>query len=158
MQLTARSPNCFSSRYVLRLDGRPLGEFTGRWFSENLNLRLTNRRRWRLHRESFWNARFSLLNEAGEYFGTARHKGFFGCRWILNTSVGECQLVSAGFFNTGYLLEQHGQTLATVRSLNRCENGWQVDAHDPTLNVGDLVLAGLIYHVILQRRRSNAAG
>lgn len=157
MRLTARSPSCFSNKYVLLCDGRPLGEFFGRWFSESLDIRLTDRRHWRLERKGFFHGRFSLLNEQGRCFGTAEHRGLLTSRWRLETSVGECELASAGLFNTGYVIEQHGQTLATIRQINWCEGGWSVHAHDPRLNVGDLVLAGLIYHVILQRRRRNSS-
>ncbi|MEM7626903.1 MAG: hypothetical protein AAF333_15015 [Planctomycetota bacterium] len=157
MELTARSPSCFSSNYVLQLNGRALGEFKGRWFSESLDIRLTDQRRWTLHREGWVSGRFSLLNETDEVFGTGRHKSWLSSRWLLELSVGECQMVSAGLFNTGYVLEQHGRQLATVRSVNWCEGGWAVQADDPGLDAADLVLVGLIYHVIVQRRRSSGA-
>ena len=157
MQLTARSPSCFSNKYILRHDGLVLGEFIGRWFSEGMDIRLTDRRRWRLERRGFLSGPFLLLNDLGETFGTAQHRSLFSRRWDLETSVGGCTLTPAGLFNSGYRLEQQGQPLAEVRQINHCEGGWSVTQSDPRLNVADLLLAGMIYHVILQRRRSAAA-
>jgi hypothetical protein len=38
MMLEARSPSCWSDHYVLKLDGRPWGEYRGRWFSEGVDI------------------------------------------------------------------------------------------------------------------------
>lgn len=157
MELTARSPSCFSNRYVLRYNGLPIGEFVGRWFSEGIDIRLTDRRRWRLERRGFLNASFFLIDDQNQQFGTAQHRSRFSSRWDLETSVGGCTLASAGLFNTGYVLEQGDQVLAEVRQINHCEGGWSVVAGDTRLNLADLLMAGMIYHVILQRRRSSHA-
>ena len=43
MMLEAISPTCWSDLYVLKLDGRPWGEYRGRWFSECVDIHLTER-------------------------------------------------------------------------------------------------------------------
>jgi len=44
MFLEARAADCFSSKFVLKVNGRSLGMFQGRWFSESLDIELTERR------------------------------------------------------------------------------------------------------------------
>ena len=40
MILQAEAANCFSSTFVLKVAGRPIGKFEGRWMSEGLDLSL----------------------------------------------------------------------------------------------------------------------
>ena len=65
MILEARSPNCFSRVYVLKMQGRPIGEFEGRWFSEGMDIRLIKRRRLHLEKTSMFGSQFTLTDQGG---------------------------------------------------------------------------------------------
>jgi len=60
MILEALSPSCVSDLYVLKLGGRSIGEYRGRWFSESVEVRLTSRRRLSLKKDGWMESRFVL--------------------------------------------------------------------------------------------------
>lgn len=156
MQLEARSPSCFSNQYVLKLDGSPLGEFRGRWFSESTDIRMTGRQQLVLQKESWIGSHFTLRDHDGGVLAQADRAGWFTSEWDMSLSTGPARLLSAGFFNTGYFVTQNNQTIASVDRIGWCEGGWYVHTNDP-LVITDLLLIGLIYHTILKRRRSNSS-
>ena len=82
MRLEARSPNCFSPVYVLKRDGRPIGEFRSRWFSESIDVRRIGRRGLTLAKVGWLGSQFQLI-DAGEetVIGTARRAGLLTSAW-----------------------------------------------------------------------------
>jgi len=151
MRLEAISPNCFSNLYVLKLDGRPFGEYRGRWFSESVELRLTSRRRLILEKDGWLGSRFALTECAdGRVVAEADRSGLFTSAWDLRLSTGPARLISAGWFNTGFQVIQGDRALAKVNRVGLCNGGWAVQA-DGKLQDTDLMLIGLIYHTILRR-------
>jgi hypothetical protein len=156
MILEARSSNCFSNHYVLKLDGRPHGEFRGRWFSEGVDIRLSSRRRLHLDKIAWTGSHFKLTDTAdGRVLAEAFRSGLFTSAWRLRLSNGSAQLVSAGFFTTGFIVLQGGQTKAETNRSGMCDGGWNVKANG-SLDETDLILVGLIYHTILKRRTAAA--
>ncbi len=157
MYLEARSPSCFSDHYVLNLDGRPHGEFCGRWFSEGVDIRLTNRRHIHLEKLSWAGSNFKFTDASDDtILAEASRVGVFTSAWNLTLSIGATQLVSAGLFNTGFNVLQGGRQVAQTDRIGMCEGGWFVK-DDGSLQETDLLFIGLIYHTILKRRSSSAA-
>ena len=64
MMLEALSPSCWSDLYVLKLDGRPWGEYRGRWFSECVDIHLTGRHQLGLEKAGWLGSRFTLTDTA----------------------------------------------------------------------------------------------
>ena len=157
MYLEARSPSCFSARYVLKWDGRPHGEFRGRWFSETIDVRLTGRRRLTFSCPGFWGGKFELADgHTGEVLAGGERDGWLSSSWTLLLRTGSARLASAGIFNTGFVLESMGVERARVDRIGCCEGGWRVDG-DAVMTDVDLVFVGLIYHTIIERRRRSRA-
>jgi hypothetical protein len=157
MMLEAISPTCWSDLYVLKLDGRPWGEYRGRWFSECADIHLTGRRQLRLEKAGWLGSRFALTDTGnGESLAEAERSGLFTSAWDLRLSNGPARLVSAGWFNTGYQVMQGGQAVAEINRVGLCNGGWAV-GNGHSLFDTDLLFIGLIYHTIL-RRNAAAAG
>jgi hypothetical protein len=158
MNLEARQENCFSSTHVLKLDGRPCGKFTGRLFSEGIDVQLTGRRQWRFERIGWLSSEFVLKDaDTQEVVARADRAGIFTSKWKLELSIGEAELGPAGWFQTAYQVEQEGNVHARVDRLGICQRGWTIDNLGP-LSETDLLLAGLVYHVIrLRQERQQAA-
>lgn len=157
MLLEALSPSCFSDRYVLKLDGRPWGEYRGRWFSESVDVHLTGRRTLSLEKSGWLGSRFALAEaNQGSLLVEADRSGLFTSAWDLRLSKGSARLVSAGWFNTGYRVVQDGRSVAEINRVGLCNGGWAVQ-DDGTLQDTDLLFIGLIYHTILRRNASAAA-
>jgi hypothetical protein len=157
MMLEALSPSCWSDLYVLKLDGRPWGEYRGRWFSESVDIRLTGRRQLRLKKAGWLGSRFGLTDSAdGSVLAEAERSGLFTSAWDLRLSNGPARLVSAGWFNTGYRVVQGGRILAEVNRVGFCNGGWAIE-DGKSLSETDLLFIGLIYHTILRRNAAAAA-
>jgi hypothetical protein len=155
MNLEARAESCFSSTFVLKRDGRAIGKFVGRWFSETLDIQMIGRRSLQFVNTAWFGSAFQLADDSGEtLFGTAERSGVFTRSWDLQISTGPAKLVSAGLFSCGYLLQQDGRDLAQVDYHGACERGWSVDGDDSVAEL-DLLLVGLVYQVIQQRRNRN---
>ncbi len=155
MYLEARSESCFSSTFVLKRNGRAIGKFIGRWFGEGLDIQMIERRSLQFINTAWLGSTFQLTDTSGEtVFGSAERAGLFTSSWNLEISTGPAQLVSAGLFRTGYILQQDNRDLATVDYHGMCERGWWVDGDDSLADY-DLLLVGLVYHVIQQRRNQN---
>lgn len=158
MLLQARSPSCFSSQYVLKLDGRAVGEFRGRWFSEGIDIRLTERLKLHFEKSSWLGSDFRLIDvTSDESIASGARAGFFSGTWDLELRTGPAQLVRTSLFSSAYAVERDGESLATASRIGLCEGGWQVE-DDGTLDATDLVFVGLVYHTILQRQRRNNSG
>ena len=155
MELIARSPSCFSTQYVLKLDGRPVGEFRGRWFSEGIDIRLTERLKLHFEKASWLGSDFRLLDaNTDEVLASGRRTGFFTSRWDLNLRTGSAEMYHKSMFSTSYTVQQAGQSVASATRIGLCEGGWRVE-DTGSLDATDLVFVGLIYHTILQRQRKN---
>lgn len=170
MLLEARSPSCFSSEYLLKLDGRPVGRFRGRWFSEGIIIRLTERLQLQFEKTSWLGSGFQLIDvNSREVLAAGKKSGFFTGTWDLQLRIGPAQLVRTSLFSSAFGVRQCGQDLgdqdlgdqylAHASRIGWCEGGWRVE-DDGTLDATDLIFTGLIYHTVLQRRRSSqsAAG
>ena len=156
MILEARSPSCFSDRYVLNLNGRPHGEFQGRWFSEGSEIRMTSRRRLRFEKLSWAGSDFKLVDSSGsKVLAEASRTGVFTSIWNLKLSTGACRMISAGWLNTGFVVQQGEKQLAQTDRIGMCEGGWYVK-DSGLLEETDLLFIGLIYHTILKRRSASA--
>jgi hypothetical protein len=157
MLLEACSPSCWSDQYVLKLDGRPWGHYRGRWFNECVDIPLTRRRRLRLEKAGWLGSRFALIDsDGGATLAEADRSGLFTSAWDLRLSNGAARLVSAGWFNTGFLVVQGNRVVAEVNRVGFCNNGWAVQDRG-SLGETDLLFIGLIYHTILRRNAAAAA-
>jgi hypothetical protein len=160
MNLEARSAGCFSSKFVVKVDDRPVGTFEGRWFSESLDLALTGRRRLVFRKVGWLSSHFELLTADGQQLlGSCQRAGIFTSTWELRFNQSDCQLVKAGWFTSAYEVRQGADVYARVDRLGWCERGWRVDG-DSGLSEEDLLLVGLVYHTIQQReaQQHGAAG
>jgi hypothetical protein len=158
MYLEARAESCFSSTFVLKRDGRAIGKLVGRWFSEGLDIQMVGRRSLQFVNTAWLGSSFQLTDVSGQtVFGWAQRGGIFTSSWDVQITTGPGQLVSAGFFSSGYVLQQDGRALAQVDYHGACERGWWVDADD-SLAEADVLLVGLVYHVIRQRRNRQHSG
>jgi len=159
MLLEAEAANCFSSTFVLKIDGRPLGKFEARWLSEGVDLALVERRRLRLEKVGWIGSRFQLIAEGEEEaVAEADRSGLFTSSWDLTLSVGPAQMVREGFFATGYVVRRRDAEMARVDRRGMCDRGWFVEGRG--LRDEDLILIGLVYHTIKRREASqhSAAG
>jgi len=156
MVVEARSGNCFGSTFVVKADGHAVGKFETRWFSEGLDIALIGRRQLRLEKVGWLGSQFILKREGDEEpIARADRSGILSSSWDLELSCGVVQLVRAGWFQTAYVIQQDDQELGQVDRLGWCEHGWQVDAGLLTLE--EMILVGLIYHIILRRQSQHAA-
>ena len=157
MTLEALSPSCWSDHYVLKLNGRPWGEFRGRWFSEHIDIHLTGRRQLRFEKSGWMGSRFALIDAVdSESLAEADRGGMFTSAWDLLLSNGRARLVSAGWFNTGYQVIQSAGVLADIDGVGLCNGGWAV-TDDGSMRETDLLFVGLIYHTILRRNAAAAS-
>jgi hypothetical protein len=158
MLLEAEPASCFSSTFVLKIDGRPVGKFEGRWFSEGLDLALVERRRLRFEKVGWIGSRFRLVAEDEEdSVAEADRAGILTSSWDLVLSVGQAQMVREGWFATGYAVSRGDREMARVDRAGLCSRGWFVEGDG--LRDEDLLLIGLVYHTIRRREASqHAAG
>jgi hypothetical protein len=155
MMLEALSSSCWSDRYVLKLDGRPRGEYRGRWFSESVDISLMGRRQLHLEKSGWWGSRFALIDDGdGLVLAGANRSGVFTSAWDLRLSNGPGRLVSAGWSNTSYHVVQSGRVFMEINQVGFCRGGWAARS-DGLFEDTDLLFVGLIYHTIVRR---HAAG
>jgi hypothetical protein len=157
MLLEARAANCFSTTFLLKLEGRPLGTFTGRWFSENLDVSLLERHQLQFQKVGWMGSQF-VLEELPEKqpLGRANRSGLFTSSWDLEVSTGPGRLDKEGWFGTAYVFRQGARELARVDRLGLCDRGWFVDGGG-TLRPEDLLLIGLVFHIVQLRAAQHAA-
>src|SRR5262245_13845621 len=87
MQLEARAANCCSTTHLLKVDGRPLGTFEGRWFSENLDISLTGRLRFVLRKVGWLSNHFELVDaESDAVLASCQSSGIFTSSWDMQLS------------------------------------------------------------------------
>ena len=157
MLLEAEPASCCSSTFVLRLGGRPLGKFEGRWLSEGIDLALLGRRWLRFEKVGWIGSRFQLVAEGDEGpVAEAERGGLFTSTWDLVLSVGRAQMAREGWFATGYVVRRGEREVARVGRTGLCSRGWFVEGGG--LRPEDLMLIGLIYHTIRRREASHSAG
>jgi hypothetical protein len=154
MILECRAASCFSSEFVLKINDRPLGKCTSQWFSENLDVQLTQRRRLEFRKVGWFSSQFELVDlDDGGVVAGADSAGMFTSAWNARLSIGDALLQRAGWFDSAFELVQAEGILARVDRVGACERGWIVDGGDILANE-DLLMIGLIYHTILQRQRN----
>jgi hypothetical protein len=157
MLLEARAANCFSTTFLLKLEGRPLGKFEGRWFSESLDVNLLERHQLQFQKVSWLGSQFVLQEMPEQHpLGRANRSGMFTSGWDLELSTGPGWLEKEGWFGTAYVFRQGGGVLARVDRVGMCERGWYVEGGG-ALKPADLLLIGLVFHVIQQRAAHQAA-
>lgn len=152
MLVEGHAAHCFSHRHVVKLDDRPFGEYFTRWFGEGVDIRLLERQRLYLRKESWWPSRFVLRDGEGNVLAKAKAAGMLTNAWDLTLGTGPASLVPAGWLSSAYTVRQDGQAIAEVDSMGCCGQ-WHVmtkGGNSPT----DLLFVGLIYQTILERRRS----
>jgi len=157
MLLEARREHCFSTVHVLKLDGRAVGRFQGRFWSEGIDVELLGHRRWRFVRPGWFGSEF-LLQEADSdtVLARAAQAGMFTSTWDLELSIGSAKLVHAGWFQSGYRIVQGDQEHGFVDRLGPCESGWTA-RNTGALSETDLLVAGLLYQIIVQRQAAAAS-
>jgi len=158
MVVEARYRACCSPRHLIKLDGRPLGEFRGTRLATTFHVRLTGRRRWRAKKEGALLSRLTLFDAStGDELASAFRESIFTSDWELRLNAGAARLESAGFFKTGFVVTRDGEALATVDRVNDLGiygSGWRVRAYSmfgTDLALTDLILVGLTYHTIRRR-------
>jgi hypothetical protein len=158
MILEARSADCCSTEFVLKVDGRPVGKYEGRWFSEGLDVQLLGRHTLRFEQDGWFTSRFVLkFGEEQEKLVEADRAGVFTSAWDLKLSVGPAQMVLDGWFTTAYVLTQGDRRIGSVDRAGVCERGWTAEGTLPELMVEDLLVAGLVYHIVQMRAQRHAA-
>jgi hypothetical protein len=157
MQLEARAENCFSSTHVLKLNGQPIGRITGRFFGEGMDLSLTGRRHLKLDREGWLTSQFKLKDgETDEVLVEARPAGIFTTSWELNLTCGPAEMSRRGFFSSGYDVRMGKRIVGSVDRLRGCARGWQVVKIADEMEAPDLILVGLVFHIIAKRQQQAA--
>jgi hypothetical protein len=159
MLLEAEAASCFSSTFVLKINGRPVGKFEGRWLGEGVELALVERRRLRFEKVGWIGSHFQLIAKGDEdAVAEADRSSLFTSGWDLTLSVGPAQMVREGWFATGYVVRRGEREVARVDRTGACSRGWFVEAKG--LREEDLILIGLVYHTIKRREASqhSAAG
>jgi hypothetical protein len=157
MILEARAESCFSSIHLLKINGQAVGKFEGRYFSDALDLALTGLRRFKFERPGVFKRVFQLKDaESGAVLSEAQPAGMFSAHWMMKLSDGPAELRKTGWFRSGYELKREGTLLARVDRLGGCNRGWQVTTVGE-LPAPDLLLVGLVYHVIRKREEQAAA-
>jgi hypothetical protein len=150
LDLEARSPNCFSRFYVLKLQGRAIGEFEWRRFNAGIDIRLTKRRRLHLQKSSVYGSDFKLTDSTnGEILASAQRSGYYSSVFDLQLSACNAQLVPAGFGKSGYNVIRDGTVIANTNFIGFCEGSWFVDSLHSLIDT-DVILVGLIFHTILR--------
>jgi hypothetical protein len=152
VRLEARPPHCFSNRFLLRLDGHALGTLESRWFSEGLDVYMPGRRHLRLNKQSWLGSHFVLQDAtSGDTLGEADRAGWFTSAWDLDLTAGPARLVRAGWFSPGFEVTQGRETIGHIYPLGPCTRGWEVRTGDGLIQE-DLLLVGLVFHVVRRRR------
>jgi hypothetical protein len=160
MILEARSAGCFSWTFVLKLNDRAIGKFDGQWLSENLTIEMNKRRAFEFRKVNWLGSQFELVDLArDEIVAWCDRSGMFSSTWNLSLNAGDGQLVLCGWFNSAYEFILRDEALARVDRIAWCERGWSVDG-GADLNDEDLLMIGLVYHIIQTRQQSqhNAPG
>ena len=158
MELEARAANCCSQTHVLKINGRAVSKFEGRFFSEGLDLAFTGMRRMRFEKSGFLSGRFDLKDAGSDVvLASASPGGFFSSTWNISLARGPCELRKAGFLSSSYLLMHGNRALAGVDRLGFCQRGWVVSGSSD-LDASELLLAGLVYYIISRRQEQAAAG
>jgi hypothetical protein len=158
MLLEAQSAGCFSSRYLLRLDGHPHGECSTRWFGEGLDVRLLQQRQLVFEKEGLFSGRFLLVDcTTGQPLTAAGRSSIFTRNWDLHLSAGAAVMQSAGFFTNAYDVVQGEYKIAAVDRTGICSTDWFVESYTPLSDI-DLLTIGLVYHTVLRRQGRQHAG
>ncbi len=151
--LETHTPSCFSSQYVLLDNGKPCGKFQGRTFSSNIDVSLLKRYRLTFKHQGIFSSHYTLLDRGtGSVLAGAQSAGMFTSAWDLSLEVGDCKMVSAGFFSQGFYVEQRRKRLAEVNVSGGCSGTWYVRPY-VEMPLTDQVMIGLVFHTILRRRR-----
>ena len=139
----------------MKLEDRPVGRFRGRWFTEGIDVRLTERLQLHFEKTSWLGSSFRLIEaNTKQILASGQRAGFLSRSWDLELRTGPAELVASGLFSSAYRVRQDGQFVARASRLDWCSGGWRV-VSDDTLDATDVVFVGLVYHTILKRQRRN---
>ena len=158
MRIEAAKPNCCSSRRLLTLDGRPLGETVGRTFKEGMQVRLVGRGRFRFVKHRGWKSRFDLVREADGAVLASVESGAFESTWRLLLPGGAGAVLRPdGVFKSGFtLVDESAAALARIDQRGTCDDTIVAEA-SATLDPLDQLTAVLVFAVVQHRRASAAA-
>jgi hypothetical protein len=157
MILQAKAENCFSSTFVLKVNGKAVGKFEGRFFSEAMDVSLTGQRRFKFEKTSWLGSHFQLKDtETNSVLVETDRSGFFTSSWKLQLSKMRAELRKKGFFSTAYEVCRGDDVLGWVDRNGVCERGWHVENYGD-LEAVDMILIGLIYQVVLNREAQQHA-
>lgn len=151
MILEARPARWLDSTLVLKRNDQPIGQCTRRWFSENRDIALRGHRQLAFEKTN-WSSHFVLKDAVSDRpFGAADRSGWLTSTWDLELSVGPAHLVRAGWLTPSSVVRQGDTILARVDRLGLCRRGWSIQS-EAALTEEDLILIGLVYQTIHQRR------
>ncbi|MFO0914256.1 MAG: hypothetical protein U0795_14955 [Pirellulales bacterium] len=157
MVVESLSQSCWSDHYLLKLDGRPWGEYRSRWFSEGMDVNLTGRRQLRLEKSGWMGSRFQLIDtSSAQRLAEAEQTGIFGVGWELRLGGRAARLVRPGWFSSDLAAMQGDRVVAKIHRVGWCQSGWSI-SDDGSLQDTDLLFIGLIYHTILRREAAAAS-
>jgi hypothetical protein len=152
MLLEALSANCFSSKFVLKVNGVAVGKYEARWFSESLDIAFMGQRHLQFRKLGWLSSQFELVDPAAkEILGECKRSGVFSSAWDVRFSAGSGQLAKRGWFDSAYEFREKQRVRATVDRRGLCDRGWIAEGSDELI-VEDLLLLGLIYHTVRQRQ------
>jgi hypothetical protein len=159
MRLEALSANCFSSKFVLKVNAVPAGKYEARWFSESLDISFLGQRHLEFRRLGWLGSQFELVDpEAKEILAECKSSGLFTSSWDIRCAAGSGRLAKRGWFDTAYEFIQKQRPRAWVDRRGMCDRGWVAEGSEE-LTVEDLLFLGLIYHTLRQRQaRQHQAG
>jgi hypothetical protein len=149
--LEAEAASCFTSRHVLRLDGRPIGMFASSMLAMGFNVELIGRDQLEYRQTGFLKTRCVLADKlTGDELASSRPAGFFSEAISLQLSGGEYELAPARLLSTGYDILFMGRRVGLVRQEGTCRSWIQLNAYEP------LPFADALMVLLEFKRRSDA--
>lgn len=158
MAVQAQSRGCLNQHYVVKADGRPLGEFRHQWVSEGLKINLMGHRHLTLRKASFWGNRFELVDEEeNRVLGTAEREGLWRPRWVIELAEGDTvTLLPRCLWSFSQRIERNGKIVGSVKRQGICGGGWTVNVGDELSITGQLMV-GLLSQVLWRRETETSA-
>ncbi|MFB6355932.1 MAG: hypothetical protein ABEJ65_05395 [bacterium] len=155
--ITARSPHCFSRRYVVKKDDQVIGEYKRRIWNSSLKLRLTDKRQYLLRKTNWLSSDYEFIRKRdGKQIGTAGKQSMLSSTWEIKLFDRVAHLESKGMLNSRFHLVQNQHKIEEANRRGTCENGWEVQGKDG-LQDEFLVFTGLVFQFVLNRRRAAGA-
>jgi hypothetical protein len=151
MILEARQEGCFSTRYLLVLDGKAVGSYRHRLFTQQQDVSLLGQRTLTFANFAFFGFDYRLHDAAqGELLAAARVSGWFTASMDLDLSIGRCRMERAALFGPTMSVRRGTQLVAHIGPGAIFTCNWQ--AAGDGLSLEDLLFIGLTYQA---RQRSS---